>query len=377
MAATCTNPDCDRPVPDAYLCQPCTNTLHALLEGLLYSRRRRGIGPVLQPDDRDAVREGIDGSSYRLDTLKEPPGSGPGLLEDLAVTISRIDVITYRPSLDAKPCAEPGCVNLADVGSWCTDCADYLPAERKRVALVPPAVKARDALVNHVTTTARLLEDAYGLPAVQDEATAARQARAEVTSPWSPATADARLDRALERERRLTAPLMPLTVGWLAGLVSSVRAHEWAGECLSQLQQHVDHATRVIDRPEGTVRIPCPRCGGKVPIPPDPYVMASCRRCTTDGTDAGKLMIGVPGWWAEQVAPPGEPVEVDYLPIVMPRYGHHGLKLHTMRTWVDRGLVPVQRTVVKPGGRSVRQVDPALVAVVAARMAQRKRNVRA
>lgn len=262
-ATTCTNPDCDRPVKDAFLCHTCQDDLRHLLR------------------------------------------KAAALLPDLDVTIARSD-------------------RVAPKGSSRSSGEASLPYR-------PHAVKMRDDLVNLLTTWARCLEDVYGLEG--------------------------------------NAPVMPHTIGWLAGSVTSIAAQEFAGDLIAEIRRDVEAAEKVIDLPPSTIRIDCPRCGGKVPVLPD--ALTQCRTCRSDGTEEGWRMFGVASWWADQVAPDDELAPIVLMPLVMVRYGYE-VTARKVRDWVDDGLVPCLCTDVK--GR--RLVHPHDVARVAARLAARRRAVR-
>jgi hypothetical protein len=194
----------------------------------------------------------------------------------------------------------------------------------------PHAVKVRDELVNTITTWARCLEDVY----------------------------------------QTHAPAMPATIGWLSGSVTSIAAQEFAGDLIAEVERDVDAAERVIDLPPSVLRIECPRCGGRVPVLPSE--ITQCRTCRSDGTEEGWRMFGIAAWWAEQVAPEGELVPISHMPLVMVSYGHE-LTTRKIRQWVEEGLVRCLCTNLR-GDRLISPVD---VAEVAARMAARRRKVRA
>lgn len=252
----------------------------------------------------------------------------PGLLGDLRVTISRQDRVTSSSG-----------------GSG---------GRHAPLPLNPDAVWRRDQLATAVRTWA---------PRVA----------AAATPPW-PGVPFVLPDP-------LVAPTDPgAAAWWIATHLAPLRGLPWAPELVDDIDRAMRAAERVIDRPDGGIRVLCPDCGERVSMPPDqhdgqvdaagqPIRCPGCSIITCRGCGA----FGVRSWWIDHAAPAVEPCTLAQLPFAL--YAAGWTVTHdTVRAWArpERGLITVHSRDKR--GRAL--YDPVAVAAVAARLHARKRKVR-
>lgn len=169
-----------------------------------------------------------------------------------------------------------------------------------------------------------------------------------------------------------------------------VRRHPLTAAALVDIDQAIAAAQAITDPPRATLRPQCPECGERVPIPPDPHdgktlpdgrpircpgcVTIRCtgwhhdengyptRRCDAAGNRA---------WWAATAGAQDDPLPLTRLPEALQAWGH-AVKPRTVRDWADRAMIEPDH--VDDRGR--RMYRPSAVALVAQRMAERKRTAK-
>jgi hypothetical protein len=202
----------------------------------------------------------------------------PGLLDDLLVTATRAGRIPTQGGAGADT-PDPGRGDA--LALWHT-------------------------ITNAITGWTRTLLDQLGVPCDHDTClTGARPA----CHRWD------------EHQHATTDP-----VGWLTYRAHTIRRLEWADTMLTDLDQYVADAEKLIDRPAGAFRIPCPTCQRRVPIDPDDDLIYC--RCGEYGTVT---------WWVERVAPPmPDTLTLVQIPPWLAGRGYV-VTYEQVRHWADRG----------------------------------------
>lgn len=191
------------------------------------------------------------------------------------------------------------------------------------------------------------------------------------------------------------ADLRKVLAGWAAtwGTLNlrdpAVRRHPLTAVALVEIDREIDAARRITDPPAAALRPQCPECGERVPIPPDPHDGQTlpdgrpvrCPGCVTircsgwHHDDAGFPTrrcdaAGNRAWWAATAGVQDDPVPLTLLPWRLESWGYR-VKPRQVRDWADRGLIEPDHV----DGRR-RMYKPTAVALVAQRMAERKRRAK-
>lgn len=172
--------------------------------------------------------------------------------------------------------------------------------------------------------------------------------------------------------------------------LTTPRTAPTAAGILTWVDGVITHARTITDPTPARLRPTCPDCGERVPIPPDPHDGQTlpdgrpirCPGCVTitctgwihdpDGHPMSRCSAtGNRAWWAAHAGTQEEHVTITRLQEVLLAWGHD-LPRRRIQDWADR------RLIVPAGhdGRGRLVYDPVAVALIAGRMAAKRRAVR-
>lgn len=256
------------------------------------------------------------------------------------------------------------CARPLQGGTICRQCMSDLAA---RVADVQRIRLVLTAIVEGKETAAEAGQGAHALPGPR--------------LPLSAAAYDARAD------------LDQTVLTWgraIGGFGDAGRRHPEVVQALTEIDRAITAAKRITDPPRAALRPLCPECGERVLMPPDPHDGATlpdgrpvrCAGCITitcsgwvndeDGFPLRRCgATGNRAWWVAHAGTQEEPATITQLVAKLLTWGHV-LKRRRIQDWVDRDLI-------QPVGQNERGVDvydPIAAAVIAGRMAAKRRKTR-